>query len=161
MNITHIHLPARFEKTLDELERSSGDGCKAAWLARDLIARMKNGEDPGSLPRQTRHGEQRIRNCRKFNLGSGYRLVSIQAGTHLFFEYVGSHDQCHLWLENNRGMVPVPAANERIVVVQPAVDRSGAPRLEILEDEYERSLMEKLDDKTLRMVFSGICCQQT
>jgi hypothetical protein len=155
--ITHLHISCRFEKTLNELEHSSGEIRNVVWRTRDLIARMKNGDDPVFLPGQTRHGEGRIRNCRKFDLGSGYRLVTIQEGTHMYFEYVGSHDQCHQWIENNRGLVPAPAANERIVPVLQS-DEASLTQRAVLDDEYENTLMKKIDDKTLRSIFSGICC---
>ena len=161
MIITHIHISDRFEKMAGELERSTGEGEKVVWQARDLIARMKNGEDPAELPRQTRHGEQRIQNCRKFALKGGYRMVTIQAGTRLYLECIGSHDQCHQWLENNRGFVPAPTAGHRIVPVRPMEPPACTSRREPLEDEYEQGLMSRIDEKTLRMIFSGICCQQT
>jgi hypothetical protein len=39
------------------------------------------------------------------------------------------------------------------------MDEVSFTRRDDLDDEYENTLMKKIDDKTLRMVFSGICCQ--
>lgn len=50
----------------------------------------------------TKYGEYRIRKCVKYDLGCGYRMITIWRNHDIFVSYVGTHDECDRWLENNR-----------------------------------------------------------
>ena len=49
----------------------------------------------------TKYGEKRIKNCRKYDLGCGYLLITLQRCKTVFIPFLGSHDECQRWLENN------------------------------------------------------------
>ena len=53
--------------------------------------------------RVTNHGETRIKHCVKYDLGQGYRLVTIKHKGIISLEYVGNHDDTDKWLDRNAG----------------------------------------------------------
>lgn len=53
--------------------------------------------------RVTNHGETRIKHCVKYDLGQGYRLVTIKHKGIISLEYVGNHDDTDKWLDRNSG----------------------------------------------------------
>lgn len=55
----------------------------------------------------TRNGEDRIKGCRKVDLGGGYRLGTLKQGKDLYLLFVGTHDECGRWVENNRLHLPL------------------------------------------------------
>jgi len=75
----------------------------------------------------------------------------------LIFTYIGSHDDCQRWIENNRDYqdeidsepVPPPATEKP---ESEAVCNSAEPE----RDEYEEQLMAKIDERLLRELFAGL-----
>ncbi|MDA9791141.1 UvrD-helicase domain-containing protein [Schleiferiaceae bacterium] len=51
----------------------------------------------------TNHGETRIQHCVKYDLGKGYRLVTIKHKGVVSLEFVGNHDDTDKWLNANAG----------------------------------------------------------
>lgn len=114
--------------------------------------------------KQTKRGEFRLENCRKYDLGGGYRLITIQNGDLLFLTYAGNHDECHLWLEKHKDVslnTSSLISSSQILQVsfsQPqAVDTSQLSDSSQEPDPLEEDLFSRIDEKTLRSVFSGIC----
>ncbi|HEX2994785.1 MAG TPA: hypothetical protein VHP14_08175 [Anaerolineales bacterium] len=76
--------------------------------------------------------------------------------------YIGSHDDCSRWLERNSRMVyELDGANNLTQISTHAcMEDSSVSVEEIAEecrtDEYEEQLMRRIDDKTLRKIFSGL-----
>ncbi len=113
--------------------------------------------------RFTRKGEYRIKNCRKVDLGCGYRIVCIQKDHRLVLLFIGTHDDCFRWIERHRtaeyDLDGVPEEAWTAVIADRPAER---PRRELehdeecLAEEYEESLMDKIDDGVLRKVFAGI-----
>lgn len=67
--------------------------------------------------RMTQHGESRIRHCIKYDLGGGYRLVTVRPKDTVFLLlFVGSHDDAERWLDANRGLVPVTRARDEALL---------------------------------------------
>ncbi|MEW6220692.1 MAG: hypothetical protein AB1634_14340 [Thermodesulfobacteriota bacterium] len=143
---------ARFEKSLNDLQRAGGNSAIAARNAESIIRQLQTaGRDRQELLRRsTKHGESRLKGCLKFNLGNGYRLISLLAGGELRLLFAGSHDDCDLWLEKNRGL-ELTGGDTRIQVVFPEL--AVAPvRPRLGEEEPARPI----DDQTLRQVFRGL-----
>ena len=111
------------------------------------------------LNRRTKNGELRINGCRKYNLGGGYRLICVKRGNHLVATYVGSHDDCDRWLENNRGFEPeIPLSNDlRSPFREKESEHPSRWEPLALEPDYDDLLMEKIDEGILRRIFVGIC----
>jgi hypothetical protein len=156
-----VYRDNQFEKCLDYLKRAGGSGLFAARRAESLIEELahSDGRTAPETCRLTRNGEARIRRCRKYDLGDGYRLVCIRKGRHLVLLYAGSHDDCDRWLEHNRGLRPVfspeqsfplPADRRRTTQHPPEQDLEPA-------DEDDAGLATRLTEKELRRFFSALC----
>lgn len=101
---------------------------------------------------------QRVGRCRKYNLGAGYRLVTLKQGSDLYLLFAGTHDECARWIENNREHLPLEMITERSRTVQRPVGRKPAtaetsPSPDI---EPEEDWISSLDDQELRVIFSGL-----
>lgn len=153
-----------FDKLLNRLRNAGGNASLAARNADELINKLEKGDNaPGDIGRQTKHGEARIKNCLKYNLGNGYRLICVKQRWHLVLLYVGTHDDCDLWLDKNRELrVVVSDDNQSVSFFEndeepaPVAWQEFAPEI----DEYEEMLLKKIDDRILRQVFCGLCRQR-
>jgi hypothetical protein len=156
-----VHRDNSFDRRLDRLRKAGGHGALAAKNADEILDKLASDlEKPGDLLRQTKHGEARIKNCLKLNLGNGYRLIGITQGMHLVLLFVGSHDEADRWLEDNRGLRIAINEESQAVVVEQEETATSTPAFQDPEteaDEYEETLLGKIDDQTLRQVFSGLC----
>ena len=114
--------------------------------------------------KRTKNGEYRLKNCVKYDLGHGYRLVTVKDGQNLFITFVGSHDQTDRWIETHRYdcfcendslyFSEIIDTDETITSGQLA--ESLHPGFSTVSDEYEQQLIDKIDDAVLKMVFSGL-----
>lgn len=158
----YIHRTTRFNKYLDSLCKTGGKGALAAERAELIIENLPRNSwySPEILSKRTKKGELRVKNCEKYDLGSGYRLICMRKGQHLFFLFIGNHDECDRWLENNRGMQletdfdgnTISFEEGEAQLIEHAPNESE-PEI----DEYEEELLDKIDDKALRWVFRGLC----
>lgn len=158
MNI-YIHREASFKRALDSLSRGDKKASNAAERAEEIMTRLASG-DSQTLElqtRRTRHGELRIDGCRKYDLGGGYRLVCIKHEGHLVATFVGNHDDCDRWIENNRGFEKTAALQESpfLPAENHAVHDTRSENKES-EPDYDDILMAELDQRTLRRIFTGI-----
>src|SRR5690606_30476730 len=110
--IRYVHSNAKFERMLETMRSSEKMAVSAANKADSII---KNGDSPlSALGKFTRHGEFRIKNCIKYDIGKGYRMVCVKDGEDLFLLFVGSHDDASAWVENNRNFIPDPSRKNLI-----------------------------------------------
>lgn len=158
--LKYIHYGSKFEKQLSALKKSEKMAIAAAKKAEDIINKMvTNVEAPLSiLGKLTKHGEGRIKNCIKFDIGKGYRLVCVKDKAHLFLLYIGTHDDCVTWIEHNRNVTPDPLKKNIITCEIQAHD--GKETNDVSEDffevDYEDILLKKITEKDLNYVFRGI-----
>lgn len=147
----------RFEKSLEVLTRGDGRAASAACNAEGIIHSLTGGDFSDVYHKLTCHGETRLANAVKFDLGGGYRMVSVRRSDAFLMLFAGSHDDCDRWLERNRGTffgidgIPGAAASlpERTATPLP----SEQPPLEEPEEEFGC----ELSPKELRYVFRGLC----
>lgn len=114
--------------------------------------------------KRTKNGEYRLKNCVKYDLGHGYRLVTVKDGHNLFITFVGSHDQTDRWIETHRYdcfceddslyFSEIIDTDETITTDQ--LSESLLPRALIESDEYEQQLIDKIDEAVLKTVFPGL-----
>jgi hypothetical protein len=153
-----IHRTPRLDKFLEGLLKGGAKAARAARRAEEIFESLQNEPDAVNQHRNrlTKHGELRIDRCIKFDLGGAYRLVGVRKGRNLVFTYVGTHDDCDRWLENNRGHVPPIEPDGAPFPPEAKTDQPPGETLEPQAD-YDALLMERIDEKVLRKVFSGIC----
>jgi hypothetical protein len=155
-----IHREKRFDKELDLL-RSQGDKAQvAAKRAEEIINKLtqKGWTDLKHIAKLSDHGEHRVDGCIKYDLGGGFRLVCFKRGDHLYFSYVGTHDDCHRWLHRNRSLHNQVGKREAVTTV---VEKMKPDPILILEgqekeSDYDDLLMAKIDENTLRKIFEGL-----
>jgi hypothetical protein len=114
-----------FGASLNALWRKGGRFQKAAEEVHAVIGRSAIGEDPFASLRQTQHGEDRIKNCVKFDLENGARLITVRAGDNWILLYCGSHDDSQDWLDKNRGLLPVVSDAGVVSATWESVDNTG------------------------------------
>jgi len=153
-----IHLDPRVEKRLELLRRSGKKAALAADKVAEIIEQLRNdGVIPDRVGTVTKHGELRIKGVMKYDLGSGYRLITYKQGHRFFLLYVGSHDDCHRWIENNRELTVVQI-EERCTVL--AIHGANAVvdtvQLESVGDEEACDPFTPISERDLRRVFCGL-----
>jgi hypothetical protein len=79
-----------------------GERQRAARKAEAILGALNIGRDPREVGRMTSHGESRIR-CSKYDLGNGFRLVTLRRGDALILLYMGSHEAVDHRLDQLRG----------------------------------------------------------
>lgn len=160
MMLRYIHLYPRYEKRLNALKQSEKMAVSAAKKADAIVeGLLEDGfsrlADKGKF---SRHGEARIRNCIKFDIGKGYRVVCVKENDHLFFLFIGTHDDCATWIENNRNFRPDPFLKQ-LTTLPVRSDSTGdlSPKnTPCPEPDYEDILLERITEKDLRYVFRGL-----
>ncbi len=161
-----IYKDPNFDKNLEELKQKGGIAAEAARKAQEVIYRLSSEEvpNPNAVCRYTYNGEHRIKNCRKFDLGGGYRLVFIKQGNCLVLCYIGDHDNCFRWIERNKKLkYKIDELTDAISVVLNNEEESEIPvdvvQEQMFVDEYERNIITRLDSpgcqRLLAEWFSG------
>lgn len=157
--IENIHLDPKLGKCLAALKKGSRRAGMAADRVETIIMELKRGKiPPGQVCAFTRNGEARIKGCRKYNLGAGYRLVTLKQGNDLYLLFAGTHDECARWIENNREHLPLEMIAGRSRTVRRPVCRK-APEARTSpppESQPEEDWIPPLDDRDLRIIFSGL-----
>lgn len=153
-----IHHTRRFAKRLAFMVKAEKSERIAAERAEQIIAALQT--DPlheEAECKRTHFGELRLNNCRKYDLSFGYRLIALKRENRLIFVYIGSHDDCQRWIENNREYQdeiesePVP-----LTVTDNQQDADKPANMQPDSDEYEELLMARIDEQLLREIFTGL-----
>ncbi len=157
--IKTLHFCLKFDKK-HSLLRSSEKMAVAASKNADAIieAILKNGgRSLSQCGKLSRHGEFRIKNCTKYDLGKGYRMVCVKQTTNLYFLFIGTHDDCDAFIENNRDFTPRKFNTNRVEIAhispedKPCEDLSNPS-----EPDYDDLLYAKITEKDLLYVFRGL-----
>ncbi|MFA6286974.1 MAG: UvrD-helicase domain-containing protein [Opitutaceae bacterium] len=101
MPLVVVHRENKFNEVLKQMRRSGGGRANAYRKIGEIRQGLALGER--NVCQTTDHGESRIKNCIKYDLGNGYRLVSVDFGEVVMLCYAGSHDEVNHWLDVNRG----------------------------------------------------------
>ncbi|MCK5313322.1 MAG: type II toxin-antitoxin system RelE/ParE family toxin [Desulfobacteraceae bacterium] len=152
--IQYIKYHPRFKKQCEKLKKSNDQAIKAVDNALHVLLEFrrsrKNFKSMGTL---TRSWEMRLKDCIKYSLGNGYRLVLAVKKDSLFVLCIGSHDQCDKWLERNRGVEEFNfVRQEKVLISRGKIENSW-----IGSDDIEPDMFGHIEDVTLRRIFSGIC----
>lgn len=114
-----------------------------ARKAAGVIGNLEMGLPPGAPT--TNYGESRIRHCVKYDLGDGFRLITLLHGQTCLTLYVGDHEASDEWLIQHEGLSTTfnPETQEVILVTLPPVGtgrlRAGNPTLD------PRPFLKRLD----------------
>lgn len=153
--IEHIKYHPRFEKQCQKLNISGAKARKAVKKALDILLKFKTSKkDFSRLGSLSHYGELRLKDCIKYRLGNGYRLVMLLKKQALFVLFIGSHDQCNQWLETNRGADTFCFSSQEEVLIK-KINRKETRDSVLNITESDR--FNPVEDKVLRQVFKGLC----
>ena len=159
--IRYLHYSRTIEKQLKVFRRSGQTGSLAAEQYQMLVNLIRQGEllSESVYTKRTKHGEYRLSNCVKYDLGNGYRMVTIRVGQDLFIPFIGSHDETDKWLDrrNDPSYIrdEIILADESILHISQKISEQQNENC-IEPDLYEQQLAERLDDSVLREVFGSL-----
>lgn len=155
--IDYVHVHSRLLNQLDEFKQMENVNAFAAKKADAIIKALVAGTKPARAGKLTRHGDARIKNCLKYDLGKGFRLVCVKDGRNFYVLFVGSHDRCDTWMDKHRNFkIPgLMAVMERLRVKSNSCARSeitpcSAPEQLGLFPEHQ------IPQKILRSLFQGL-----
>ena len=104
---TQVHIYPKLERQLATLERQGTAGFILVQRARRIIDALVRGEAPSSAGLLKRKTDKRVKNCLKFELGAGFRLICISEGNIVYVLFAGDHDSADNWLDNYRKKKPI------------------------------------------------------
>lgn len=156
-----LFISSKVERRIADLEKAGKPGKALAQKATAIIDSLASGDVQNYMDAAesyTKYGERRIKNCRKYDLGCGYRLIILHRGKTVFIPFMGSHDECQRWLEKNSRLKAFHAGKGKTIHIQ---GRKPSPanlrdidRMDM--DEDADGLQQNLSDKELRSVFKGL-----
>lgn len=163
--ISTLHIATSIERQLENLQKAGKKGALAAHQYNQIISQLEKG-NVSSLPlknKRTKNGELRLQNCIKYDLGCGYRLITIKRGSDLYIPLLGNHDEVDLWLEKNRAL----PLEWKVLQCHSGTDQKDTCRVQstvqhqipaIAEniDIYEKQLLEKVSESNLQEIFCGL-----
>ena len=153
----YLHLSAKVENRIESLENEGKAGRALAQRAQRLIDTLAAACGQRQLQgiKLTKYGEKRIAACRKYDLGCGYRLITLQRGEQVWISFLGTHDESHRWLEaNSRTKSITPGKGSRIPI-SPQTEPRQHPDGEAPQDDPDDE-RPQLSDRQLRQVFAGL-----
>lgn len=154
----YIYRDPRFEEALELLRDKGGKGLFAVKKVEEIIKRLSQNPFMHA-GRLTKRGEHRIRYCRKYDLCSGYRLITIQNENYLILAYIGNHDDCDRWLERNKGLkydiLEIKPELKKEDVLENSKIQEDLLKEEFYVQKYEKSLEERLKDNFYQNVIAS------
>ena len=156
--IKKIFIDPKLYKRLARLKRASKKASLAARSAEKIIEEIQRGSVPlTEIGNLTRRRELRLSGCFKFNLGAGYRLITLKQHHTLYILHAGSHDDCNRWIEDNREL-PVEMIAQRCQVVETRPVKQSDLLMEnnSQTNDPEPECGQPLDDQILRRIFCGL-----
>ncbi|MCZ8159089.1 MAG: hypothetical protein O9256_04305 [Rhizobiaceae bacterium] len=142
-----------FDRSLSKAIRDGGQNRKKADKVRIVLGSLRDA-DPFAGISPTNHGETRISNAVKYDLGDGWRLVTQQHEKACIFLFVGDHEDADKWLDGQKGLqfavrdaraVMVPGAGEEI-------SHKGWHRA----DHHDKPLADRLDQEAMDHVLRDV-----
>lgn len=141
-----------------KLQRAGGKSQKIAGNLDKLLGRLSRGDkDSFHGFSVTNHGETRIKHCVKYDLGDGFRLVTIQNENYICLCFVGNHDKTDKWLNSNRGLVISRNDNNEYTEIRKTVNLNDEDlRIASESDGTGYILVDRLKGKYLDRLLSDI-----
>ena len=104
-----------FEQSLQKAFFQGGIPQKRAGKVKQILGSLAY-PNPFQGFSVTNHGENRINNCVKYDLGDGWRLITTQDARTCTFVFVGNHADSDRWLNAHRGEA-IAVRDKRLVRV--------------------------------------------
>lgn len=154
-----LYIHPKVEKTLDQMKTLDNAPKVAAERAEAIIQALKNGTIMARAGRLSKAKDARIRKLFKYDLGKGFRLISLKDKSGLYILFVGSHDRCDTWLDTYSKKKPhqteVTMACYEVTQKKQRYKRAALPSFADPEKD-PGDPMPPVSQKDLREVFSGL-----
>ena len=157
-----VYLSSKVQNRIESLKKSGRAGNQLARKAIRIIANLTSGSVQShrdAIDSYTKYGENRIKNCRKYDLGCGYRLITIQRNSKTYIPFLGPHDECQRWLDNHSRMKGVTAGKGSWFRLSKTDDVFEGPAgIEAAEpdEDFMDDRAAQISDRDLRRVFRGL-----
>lgn len=159
----NLHIARSLDKQLEKLSTSCKKSELAVLKCRQLLSDIREYgvQHESVLTKRTRKGEQRLKNCVKYDMGGGYRLVTVMVENHLFVTSLGSHDETDQWFDRHKNddfIAENPHYSRERICLSRGASNPTSPAAEqpIETDAYEAQLEAKLDETILLLIFQGL-----
>lgn len=131
------------------MRQQGGEAQRKAEKAYTIYGRSIDG-DTTLFHNITNHGESRIKHAIKYDLGEGYRLITIHDQKICMFCFAGNHDSCEKWLDGHKGLTIVKSTHGEYaaVYVTDNIDDPGK-RTSGDTDNSDKLLSERLEEADL------------
>ena len=151
-----IVVTKEFHQLLDGLYKLGGKNRRIHNNVRGLLAGVDIvGARAFKQLRLTNHGESRIKSCVKYDLGQGFRLVTVHKEKIIWLLYVGNHDASLSWLKQNSGWSPVRTIDGEIRVVR-ETNADATPEYNRNIVSGKQKLLDRFDDKSYYLKFISL-----
>jgi len=155
----YVKISAKVERRIESLRQSGKAGRTIAEKADTIIESLKSGaflDYTEHIGVCTKYGEKRIRSCRKYDFGSGYRLITLQKGKTILVPFFGTHDECHRWLEANNRSNQIAAGKGTLVSVPSESNETEDITCDEIPDLCNDEPRLDISEQDLRIVFCGL-----
>ena len=155
-----LFVSSKVESRIAALEKAGQSGkllARKATVIIDSLAKGNIRNHMDAVESYTKYGEKRIKNCRKYDLGCGYRLITLQRGKTVYIPFLGSHDECQRWLENNSRLKAFNACKGKTIHIEDETSPIMLRDYDNMDmDADADDLLQNLTDEDLRTVFNGL-----
>ncbi|MBU3947401.1 MAG: hypothetical protein KJ826_04175 [Proteobacteria bacterium] len=153
--IRFIYRSPQFEKQLESLRKVDKKAAKKAdMIINELMQSHGENSESGIA---IKYGKIKIRNCIKYDLGRGYRLITVIDGEHFILSFIGKHEICNRWLDNNKNppLLLKKTLSKEIAASESESQVSSELTVNTTK-EFEDTCGSDIDEKHLRLIFSGL-----
>lgn len=139
---------------IKSLWRRGGQMQKAADKVKEILGSISMGElDVLKKIPVTNHGETRIKNCIKYDLPGFCRLVTVQENNVCAFIFLGTHEECDKWLDNNKGLTLIIDENKAVISLNLSIDVKTVENVRKVDSVISDSnLIQKLKESYITTI---------
>ncbi|MBN2419564.1 MAG: hypothetical protein JXL81_09290 [Deltaproteobacteria bacterium] len=156
----YVKISIKVERRIEDLRQSGKTGKIIAGKAESIIEAIRSGAMAGNMENNvtfTKYGEKRLKHCRKYDFGNGYRMITIQKGSLILIPFLGTHDECDRWLETNNKSKHIGEDKGTVIpILQQAHEPEKTQDDEIPDTNGDQAPWRELSEQDLRIVFSGL-----
>ena len=113
-----------------------------------------NGIDAIERIPTTNNGETRIKNCIKFDLTNGCRLITVRKQNNIILLFAGNHEACDKYLDKNRGLTWSYNNGDKELV--PVYVSTEGNRIDGGTDYSLGKLYTKIPERYKNKIFEGL-----
>lgn len=143
----------RFDEALHKAFVGGAQRHKKAVRVKAILGSLKD-PNPFLGISVTNHGETRISNAVKYDLGDGWRLVTQQTNKVCVFLFVGDHEDTEKWLNGQKGL-KLGVRDWRAVVI-PGAGEEISHKNGVRAEHHDTPLVDRLDQEGMDHVLDGL-----